>query len=502
MTTDTPQPERQNRATLVGTDRYARFFGMLLVNGLLGCALIALYLLLVTVLPLFGLAPAAHMLATIIVAVVLLPLRRRLERFSKLLLQREWQDSHSLVREVGEALSRTIDPEALFPLLADDLPRRLRLQGATLWMLEPPDDRVFVALGVDPALPGATILAQGVSAAQADYAGSFLLIPQTAESEWAPPFCMRAVHLVIPLRIGRRLVGIYGCGAPLRGQHYPPHVLNVLLTLAPAISGSIENARAYSVIARLNRQLRTLDQLKDEFIESVGHELRTPLTSLSLATQMIAGKPELAGELVGMLRENVARLQTLIDRVLSLKTTGSFADQSAGSATIELAPLLEDVITVFLPVAQTKGLYFTLEVPQALAAWGDAARLRRALHEIIDNAVRYSSAGTIALSASLLEGLAVIAITDQGVGIPAGEEPLLFAAFYRGSRMRALSGTPGAGIGLSIAQREIEALGGRVWLEQSSTNGSTICLSLPAVYLEENNEHHKEPHARAVGESK
>src|SRR5262249_62018763 len=76
------------------------------------------------------------------------------------------------------------------------------------------------------------------------------------------------------------------------------------------------------------------------------------------------------------------------------------------------------------------------------------------------------------------DGLAVVSISDEGPGIPDDERERVFQTFYRGSGTRALSATPGAGLGLSIARRGVEALGGRIWLGHSGPDGSTICVAL------------------------
>jgi signal transduction histidine kinase len=111
---------------------------------------------------------------------------------------------------------------------------------------------------------------------------------------------------------------------------------------------------------------------------------------------------------------------------------------------------------------------------------GHGASLRRALHELVDNAVRYGEAGTVTLAAAVNDGLVIVSITDQGPGIPHHERERVFETFYRGSGTRALSATPGTGLGLSIARRDIEVLEGRIWLEHSDSSGSTMCVALRA----------------------
>lgn len=456
---------------------------MLLANSLLTVLVTLTYFVLSALLsPFFSRrdAPWAYLLATVTIAVTFVPVRRRIRVVIHRLLHNDWQTGQELLRDIGESLSRTIDPDALRALLVDDLPQRLLIQHATLWMLQPPEDLTFVALGCSPHATGVSLLANGASVGQVRYTASFMIVSPQEDVDWAAPFIARDVYLVIPMRVGDQLVGFYGCGLPQQQRGYPPAVLNMLLTLAPAIATALENARAYATIAQLNEQLRALDQLKDEFIENVGHELRTPLTSLSLTVQILRSQREMSPSLVHVMSESVGRLESLVDRVLTFDEH-ALAHQRTADTSIDIAPLLHEIADEYALAALAKGQRVILRTPAGLVVWGDSTRLRRALHEIVDNAVRYSADGQITLAAALQDGLVRISVIDQGPGIPHEERDRLFAAFFRGRSTRALAETPGAGLGLSIARRDIEALGGRIWLEHSDPHGSVICIAIPAV---------------------
>ena len=490
--------------TLIGVDWRGRWVGKLLTIATLVLLLSVLYVLLIGLMaPRMDLpdAPFGHTLAAVVVATLVVPLRNRIGVAVNRLLRRDWQSSQDLLREIGSALSRTLNLDDLHSILVDDLPRRMRVQSATLWMLEPPHDHAFVVVGQQPAGLDTTLLATGAIVRQLAATAHYLLVPvqPTRDIDWSP-LLARDVRLAIPLRLGDRLVGIYGCGAPQTGRLYPLRVIVVLLTLAPAIASALENARAYAKIARLNEDLRALDQLKDEFIQSVGHELRTPLTSLSLAMQLLARQPGMPPALAHATGVGVQQLQALVERVLDfdLRLTPPADGQHVALVAIELAPLLEALVGEYAPIAAAKGMRFEVGVPPGIAAIGHAPSLHRALHEVIDNAVRYSEGGTVTISVWLHDGLVVVSVSDEGPGIPRVERDRLFAAFYRGSSARALAATPGAGLGLSIARRDIEALGGQIWLERSDSSGSTMCLALPAAAPSEGFVPAEE-HARVVG---
>ncbi len=476
---------------------------MLLINGILLLVLATLYVglvLLLVRLPGVEAGLSAHILATLIVVSAAIPLQARIRAWVGRRLRRNWPDNKELLRSLSAAVSQAADLDALRTLLADELPQRLGLTSATLWMLDPLDDHAFIALGRPRGQPGALLLSNGAGARQIHYTPQYLMVPFQPDVDWAPPFMAQGVRLAIPLRVGGRLIGIYGCGPTRSEGQYPPDMLVLLLALAPVIAGTLENMRAAATIDYLNTQLRTLDQLKDAFVESVGHELRTPLTSLSLAMQLLMRQPGIPPSLARITRASVAQLQVLVDRVLAFDERLELPqlDQNGTNGSVELAPLIEELVAEYLVAAEAKGLRFVLHVPSGLAAWGTPVRLHRALHEIVDNAVRYSEGGVVTLAASLQDGLAVISVGDEGPGIPEEERDRLFTAFYRGSGARALSETPGAGLGLSIARRDVESLGGQIWLERSGADGLVMCVALPVVMLsdEKNGEEQQE---RAVG---
>jgi signal transduction histidine kinase len=488
---------------MAGVDWRARLVGKLLTIGALVLLLSLLYVLLIWLLA-PGLdkpgAPLGHTLAAVLVAMLVVPLRNRLGAAVNHWMRREWQSSQDLLRDIGADLSRTINPDGLHAILAGDLPVRLHLQRATLWMLDPPNDHAFEVVGRERQSLDTMLLASGAIARQLAVTPSYLVIPSQSDGDidWSP-LLSEGVRLAIPLRVGERLIGIYGCGAPHGGGLYSSRVINALLMLAPAVASALENARAYTKIERLNEDLRALDQLKDEFIQSVGHELRTPLTSLSMAMQLLARQPEMPPPLAHVTRVGVGQLEALVERVLEfdLRLTPPASTRHTPVGEVELAPLLEILVDEYMLIADAKGVSFDVHVLPGLAARGHPASLYRALHEVVDNAVRYSEGGTVTIEAMLHDGLAVVSISDEGPGIPQAERDWMFAAFYRGSGTRALAATPGAGLGLSIARRDIEVLGGQIWLERSDSSGSMMCVALPAMPFEIAS--YDEPHARAVG---
>ncbi len=108
----------------------------------------------------------------------------------------------------------------------------------------------------------------------------------------------------------------------------------------------------------------------------------------------------------------------------------------------------------------------------------DARRLEQVFDNLLDNALRYSPGGRVAVSARVDDGKVQFTVSDEGVGIPAGELRHIFDAFYRG-RSPAVEKVKGSGLGLTICKGIVEAHGGRIWAESTPGKGSRFHFTLP-----------------------
>lgn len=384
-------------------------------------------------------------------------------------------NSEVLIRYVIDTLSHTYKAETIQWLLTDDLPRRLNIQRAVLWILEAPDDWRFTQVGLDDSN---TMLLNGSSINHFRHHSEqeWFRVDDT-EDEWSIIFQRRGLQTIFPLRVHRRLIGVYGLGASRLAPDQPEELLPVLQPLLPMIASTIEHVRSALIITKLHTDLSLLEQLKDELIENIGHELRTPLTSLSIASQMLTRHPEMVGDLADTIEENVVRLERIIKRIMQVQNAHMMPQIEIEE--IELAPLLEAIVDSYIADIDTRHLGLETVVTPGLLVRGEHYRLRQALAELVENSIRYSSSGMIRVHAKVEDGLAIISISDQGRGIPEEERHFLFSRFYRGRAVRAMASTPGIGVGLTIARNAVESIGGHIWLEASSPEGSVMCIALP-----------------------
>ncbi|HEY3498936.1 MAG TPA: ATP-binding protein [Polyangiaceae bacterium] len=250
-------------------------------------------------------------------------------------------------------------------------------------------------------------------------------------------------------------------------------------------------------------RLKELDRLKSNFLATVSHELRTPLTSIIGYSEMLL--EGIAGEVVGEQREFVTTIREkgeqllgLIKGLLDLSKLES-GTMSLRKASLEITPLLRDVVQTMTPHAKKKGITLELAAEPALPQlWGDAERLRQVFLNLVENAIKFTpEAGTVRLSARMTSlaasggsedgGLVLLGaqraavemrVADTGIGIPEGEREKVFDAFYQvdSSSTREQGGT---GLGLSIVRRLVEGHEGVVKVEANEPNGTVFVVTIP-----------------------
>jgi signal transduction histidine kinase len=215
-------------------------------------------------------------------------------------------------------------------------------------------------------------------------------------------------------------------------------------------------------------------------LDDAAHDLRTPLTRLR-------GGAEIAlrsGDGPEALREALADCVEESDEILAmLESLMDLSEAEAGTMRLRLEEvdargLLEDAAGLYAPSAEEKGLRLAVEAPEGLRVRGDRARLRRAVANLVDNAVKYvPKGGRVVLSAARDGAGTVIIVTDDGPGIPPGDLPHVWDRLFRGDRSRS---ERGLGLGLSLVKAVVLAHGGRVEAVSAPGKGAEFRLLLPS----------------------
>src|SRR5262249_41901327 len=235
-------------------------------------------------------------------------------------------------------------------------------------------------------------------------------------------------------------------------------------------------------------QERELDRMKTEFVSQVSHELRTPLTAIKGFTDLLLDGD--AGELndeqqeyLNIVKSNVDRLVALINDLLDISRIES-GRIKLDVTPLDVAAIVGSVVTMMRTLLDGKNQTLTAELPPDLRlARGDHDRVVQVITNPDSNAHKYTpGGGSIRISAENADGMVRIAVTDNGMGIPAEDVPKLFARFFRvdSSITRVIGGT---GLGLSIVKSLVELQGGTVSVETELGRGSTFAFTLPIAAL-------------------
>ncbi len=243
--------------------------------------------------------------------------------------------------------------------------------------------------------------------------------------------------------------------------------------------------------ARLVTQLRDVDEAREQFLSIVSHELRTPLTPLKALAQLQLGRLRRSQERgtpmdLEALARNLESIERQVDRMNGL-VNDLLSVSRAGKGTLDmdrspfdLAAELRDVVGRYVAATREEGRHsFVVDSPETLTYDGDQTRIDQLLMNLVANAVKYSPrGGQVAVRLAQQDGAAEIAITDQGIGIPAADLARLGGAFTRGIGKAA--SFAGMGIGLHVAKLVAEAHGGSLQLESAGEDkGTTVKVRLP-----------------------
>jgi signal transduction histidine kinase/CheY-like chemotaxis protein len=222
------------------------------------------------------------------------------------------------------------------------------------------------------------------------------------------------------------------------------------------------------------------NRAKSAFLATMSHEIRTPLNGVFGMTQVMAAGPleDVQRERLAIIRQSGEALLAVLNDILDLSKI------EAGKLEIEeiafdLEPLAQGACAAFTAAAKEKGLDFVFDVEAARGAYlGDPTRLRPILCNLISNALKFTDAGQIALTAAYAGGALRIAVSDTGVGIPTAALATLFDKFTQvdTTTTRRFGGT---GLGLAISHQLAALMGGTIEVVSEAGSGSKFTLTVP-----------------------
>ncbi len=400
---------------------------------------------------------------------------------------------HQLALDVSSELALDRLLEAVVRRTLDLLDREV----SDLWLYDPAGDclRCVVSIAGWPAITGVTLRpGQGLNG-QVFATGQ----PIVVDDYWSwagaePAFSPDPVGPVasVPLVWKGQVLGVLEASDRQGGRPFSDAEVNAMSLLATQAAIAIQNARLYDAARQHAQELsvalaqqREIDRWKAEFIQNVSHELRTPLTLIQGYAEMLndgelGDLSEEQRKPITIITNQAQALQALVSDMLSILRAEA---QAMHLEPTSLADLIQAAVDDFQGLVGQSGLTLETDIrPDAPLVNADLRQLRKAVDNLLANAVKFTPAGgRLTVRVYPHQGGACVQVSDTGIGIPPGQLDRVFERFYQvdGSIRRQYEGV---GLGLALVHEIVEGHGG--WIKAESEGiagrGSTFTFWLPA----------------------
>jgi two-component system NtrC family sensor kinase len=285
-------------------------------------------------------------------------------------------------------------------------------------------------------------------------------------------------------------------GQPFREVFQHNELIELLDTLGQNQSNrgelNLENGRVFSVqLSHIPEvgltftlsditNLKKLDRIKTDFVQTVSHDLRSPLTAILGYVELI----DRAGQVNDLQRDFIRRVQvsvhnitSLVDDLLDLGRIESGFDSRKEN--LQLDQILRYSVEGLKKQLNEDNHALELVLPDTLPAiFANPVQMRQMIDNLLDNALKYTpTGGTIRIIGATEQSQIILQVSDSGIGIPSLDLPYIFDKFYRASN--ADSDTIGTGLGLAIVKSIVENHQGRIWVDSTIGKGTTFTIVLP-----------------------
>ncbi len=252
------------------------------------------------------------------------------------------------------------------------------------------------------------------------------------------------------------------------------------------VRGGGETAELTDAFNRMSEQIEAHDRVRDEFVSNASHELKTPLATMKLLSESILYEedpdPAEMREFFEDVNHEVDRLSNVITDLLRLVQFDQ-TEQALAREPMRLDELAERVTHRLAPLAEQKGVALSCKGYPAVVE-GEPTRLEQAVANLVENAIKYTDEGEIAVRVETDGNEARLVVKDTGIGIPEEAIPHLFERFYRVDKARS-RGTGGTGLGLAIAEKIVSLHGGSISVESAPGKGTRFTVHIPLPETEE-----------------
>jgi two-component system sensor histidine kinase KdpD len=284
--------------------------------------------------------------------------------------------------------------------------------------------------------------------------------------------------LYLPLKTSMRTRGVLAVKPVNTRFLLIPEQRRQLETFGALIAIALERVHYIEVAQEAVLRIES-ERLRNSLLSALSHDLRTPLSVLyGLAETLTLTAPPLSQAqhvVADAIRVEAKRMGALVNNLLDM------ARIQSGDIHLNLQwQPIEEVVGTSLAATKTSLAHHVVETQMAadlpLVRY-DAVLVERVLCNLLENAAKYTPVGsTLRVSAVCDGGMLKVCVADNGPGLLAGQEEVIFEKFARGEKE---SDKPGVGLGLAICRAIISAHGGRIWAEAASETGATFCFTLP-----------------------
>jgi signal transduction histidine kinase len=296
--------------------------------------------------------------------------------------------------------------------------------------------------------------------------------------------------LCVPLKRGREVLGTLSV-VSRTPRRFGPEQQELMEAFADQAAVAIENARLFEEaranlarVSEANRRLEELDRLREQYLRNVSHEFRTPLTVIKgyaeYLTEAGPSEPGALRDVMRVITDSCDRVIDMVDTLLEVSRLEQGGEPVLALASVDLGEVARAAAEALGRTAEKKGVRLVLELPgQPLRLQADTGLLQHLARKLLDNAVKYSAAGSaVVVRARLAGGAVELEVEDAGIGIASEHLPHIFEKFYMvdGGIARRLGG---AGVGLYLVREIVRLHHGQVDVRSQPGKGTVFSVSLP-----------------------
>ena len=398
--------------------------------------------------------------------------------------------------EIGGLVTSTLDLNTIFSRAVNLVRERFGFYHAAIFVAEETGFNVVLREATGEA--GAEMKRRQHSlpvnensvVGKATQTGNAVVINNTALSATHRPNPLlpeTQAEAAIPLHVGVRIIG----ALDIQSQDvdsFTPDDISVLQILADQIAIAIDNARSYELSQQAIKEMREVDRMKSMFLANMSHELRTPLNSIIGFSRVIlkgidGPTSDLQQQDLTAIYNSGQHLLGLINDILDLSKIEAGKMELAFDE-VNLTEVINGVMSTVVGLVKDRPVKLVKNVQENLpTVRADAIRVRQVLLNLLSNAAKFTSEGSITVDATVNTGPAghpeiLVSVTDTGSGIDPKDQAKLFQAFSQVDDSLTRK-TTGSGLGLSISQQLIQMHGGRIGVRSALGKGSTFYFTLP-----------------------